>query len=81
LICREEFAVPNSVLEAIKLGMWDFEPEQVDETRFDCTKAMPGTKEKLSILAQRVQWGLPLWHPQDRRDFDEEKENKERLAR
>ena len=64
--------MPNSVLEAIKLGIWDFEPEQVDEARFDSTKALPGTDEKLKILAERVQSGLPLWHSQDRRDYDEE---------
>jgi hypothetical protein len=65
--------VPNSVLEAIKLGLWDFEPENVDETRFASTKAMPGTHEKLAILAQRVQKGLPLWHSQDRRDYEDPK--------
>ena len=73
--------MPNSVLEAIKMGIWDFEPERVEETHFDSTKAMPGTKEKLSILAQRVQSGLPLWHSQDRQDFDEEKERREELSR
>ena len=72
--------MPNSVLEAIKMGFWDFEPAQVEETQFDSTKAMPGTKEKLGILAQRVQSGLPLWHSQDRQDFDEETEKREELS-
>jgi hypothetical protein len=58
------------------MGLWDFEPERVEETQFDSTKAMPGTKEKLSILADRVQCGLPLWHSQDRQDFDEEMERR-----
>jgi hypothetical protein len=66
--------VPNSVLEAIKLGLWDFEPAKIEEAQFASTKAMPGTKEKLNILAQRVQSGLPLWHSKDRQDFDEEKD-------
>jgi hypothetical protein len=73
--------VPNSVLEAIKMGLWDFEPVQVEEREFDSTKAMPGTKEKLKILAERVQSGLPLWHSQDRQDFDEEKEKREELSK
>jgi hypothetical protein len=69
--------VPHSVLDAIKLGEWDFEPENVDETLFDSTAAMPGTHEKLKILAQRVQKGLPLWHSRDRRHYDEEVEKVE----
>jgi hypothetical protein len=63
--------VPNSVLEAIKLGFWDFEPERVASHRYDSTKAMPGTKQKLDILAERVSRGLPLWHPSDRSEYDD----------
>lgn len=63
--------MPHSVLDAIKLGEWDFEPEAVDERLYDSTAAMPGTREKLSILARRVQEGLPLWHSRDRRHYDE----------
>ena len=72
---REEVVVPNCVLEAIKLGLWDFEPVQVDENQFSSTTAMPGTQEKLAILAQRVQKGLPLWHSQDRRDYEDEQDD------
>ena len=65
--------VPNSVLEAIKLGLWDFEPEQQAEAeQFQATGAMPGTTAKLDVLAERVRLGLPLWHPSDRQDYDEE---------
>lgn len=64
--------MPDSVLDAIKMGIWDFEPEDVDEKSFDSTTAMPGTREKLKVLAQRVQSGLPLWHSRDRRDYDED---------
>jgi hypothetical protein len=60
------------VLDAIKMGLWDFEPDDVDDDRFDSTTAMPGTGEKLQVLAQRVQEGLPLWHAHDRTDYDEE---------
>jgi hypothetical protein len=64
--------VAKSVLEAIKLGIWDYEPEQIEERRFASTRAMPGTDEKLEVLAQRIRSGLPLWHHADRRDYDDE---------
>lgn len=63
--------MPNSVLEAIKLGMWDFEPDHQQVQHYSATQALPGTDEKLTILAERVQQGLPLWHPSDRRTFDD----------
>ena len=37
----------------------------------DATEALPGTEEKLAILSARVARGLPLWHPRDRRTFDD----------
>jgi len=63
--------VPQSVLEAIKAGIWDFEPDNMESGEFDATEALPGTDEKLAILASRVQAGLPLWHPRDRRTYDD----------
>jgi hypothetical protein len=63
--------VPKSVLEAIKEGAWDFEPPEVHADHFDATGAMPGTRDKLETLAERVQNGLPLWHPHDRNDMDQ----------
>jgi len=63
--------VPKSVLEAIKMGLWDFEPPEVESSQFDFTEAMPGTKEKLQVLADRVRVGLPLWHPEDRQDIEQ----------
>lgn len=62
----------KSVLEAIKEGYWDYEPEVVEERRFNSTRAMPGTDAKLEVLAARVQAGLPLWHGEDRMDYDEQ---------
>jgi hypothetical protein len=62
--------VPKSVLEAIKMGMWDFEPSEVAFDQFDASDAMPGTKEKLDALAERVAEGLPLWHESDRDDVE-----------
>ena len=62
--------MPKSVLEAIKMGFWDFEPLEVDFSEFDASDAMPGTKDKLKELAERVRSGLPLWHPEDRTDVE-----------
>jgi hypothetical protein len=63
--------VPHSVLDAIKQGVWDFEPEDRDNCEFASTEAMPGSHEKLEVLSERVSRGLPLWHPRDRRTYDE----------
>ena len=63
--------VPRSVLEAIKDGNWDYEPETTETASYSSTKALPGTDEKLEILANRVRRGLPLWHPSDRRSYDD----------
>jgi len=63
--------VPRSVLEAIKDGNWDYEPETAETSSYSSTKALPGTDEKLEILATRVRRGLPLWHPSDRRTYDD----------
>jgi hypothetical protein len=62
--------VHKSILEAIREGDWDFEPEQIAENGFNPTGAMPGTNEKLSVLADRVRAGLPLWHGNDRMEYD-----------
>lgn len=56
----------NSVLDAIRAGIWDFEPKEANEDRFEATQAMPGSTEKLAVLTARVAQGLPLWHPADR---------------
>ena len=66
--------MPESVLEAIKLGVWDFEPPQVSAKDFAATVALPGTAEKIDVLAERVRRGLPLWHGADRRHFEEGEE-------
>jgi hypothetical protein len=61
--------VGKSVLDAIKLGVWDYEPREVASHDFEPTSAIPGSNEKLDVLAQRVRNGLPLWHPSDRCDY------------
>lgn len=71
-----EFAVPNSVLEAIRLGICDFEPTtENNKTDYCQTNAMPGTKAKLDVLASRIKQGVPLWHPEDRTNYEEEGES------
>jgi hypothetical protein len=64
-------AVPRSILEAIKQGDWNFEPTGEQPVHLKATGAMPGTHEKLEILAERLRMGLPLWHPSDRQTFDD----------
>ena len=63
--------VPNSVLEAIEQGIWDFEPDELESVEFTSTRALPGSDEKLDILAQRLATGEPLWHPRDRRTYED----------
>ncbi len=62
---------PQTVLEAIRMKLWDFEPTPSGQDDFEACASMPGTTAKLSILADRVRRGLPLWHPGDRRDLEE----------
>jgi len=60
----------QSVLKAIRQGEWDFEPEPMQEEMYDATAAMPGSDEKVKEMARRASAGLPLWHSEDRRTFD-----------
>lgn len=64
--------MPHSVIEAIKLGIWDYEPDCELPPKFQSTIAMPGSNEKLTVLASRVEQGLPLWHPSDRLTFEDD---------
>jgi hypothetical protein len=59
------------VLDAIREGIWDYEPDSTQQERNCSTKALPGSDEKLDILAERIKKGLPLWHPEDRRTYDD----------
>ena len=61
----------ESVLEAIRHGQWDFEPTKVNEEEYISTAALPGSNEKITMLAERAEEGLPLWHPGDRRSYDD----------
>jgi hypothetical protein len=63
--------VSKSVLDAIREGDWFFEPDEVDAGGFQATTAIPGTQQKLDVLAARARAGLPLWHERDRADYEE----------
>lgn len=63
--------VPISVLDAVKMGLWDYEPPRVEDSNYTATRALPGSNEKLAILAERLQSGLPLWHPRDSRNYSD----------
>lgn len=56
----------NSVIEAIQEGIWNFEPKEPERHDFESTHALPGTQEKVEVLAMRLRSGQPLWHPNDR---------------
>ena len=45
----------------------DFAPAETEE--FCPTDAPAGSPAKISVLAERVQKGLPLWHGEDRNDY------------
>ena len=62
--------MPTSVFDAIQLGVWDFEPDESPSGEFDPTEALPGSSEKLDVLAERLRRGLPLWHASDRLDCE-----------
>ena len=61
--------MPRSILQAIQEGDWNFEPPTQPAVELKATAALPGTGEKLDVLAERLRQGLPLWHPEDRRSF------------
>ena len=63
--------MPRSVLDAIRQGIWDFEPQDKEKVETPPTAALPGSREKLDILADRLRQGLPLWHPSDRLSYDD----------
>jgi hypothetical protein len=70
----------RSILDAIREGDWHFEPAGVDPNRYEPTRAIPGTREKLAVLAERVRAGLPLWHEADRPDYEELAEEGSRIG-
>lgn len=70
--------MPQSILDAIKSGDWNYEPDDSEvREQFDSTDALPGSNQKLRILAERIRAGLPLWHPEDRLTYSIVEEEEE----
>ncbi|MFO0190538.1 MAG: hypothetical protein ACK54F_04730 [Planctomycetia bacterium] len=63
--CFVPMARIRNVFEIIELYGHDenFEPHTTPE--FVPTTAPAGSRQKLDILAERIQRGMPLWHPED----------------
>jgi hypothetical protein len=59
----------RNVFEAILKYGHDEDFAPVEHNDFRATSAPAGSKEKLEVLAARVQRGEPLWHPDDRPDY------------
>ena len=45
----------------------DFVPMETED--WGATDAAAGSRRKIDVLAERIRKGLPLWHPEDRRDY------------
>jgi hypothetical protein len=62
--------VAKNIYEAVL--MWgpdvDFTPDA--QTWYEATDAAPGSDEKIAVIKRRAELGLPLWHDQDRTDFN-----------
>lgn len=70
LLETEIVLFPKSIIDAVKIGIWDFEPTPVNPYEYASTDALPGTPRKIEILARRLREGEPLWHPEDRIEAD-----------
>jgi hypothetical protein len=62
------------VIDAIKQGDLTFEPANRAATDTQATVALPGTAEKIDVLAKRLAEGEPLFHPRDRVTYDQAEE-------
>ncbi len=60
----------NSILEAVKRGLWDFQPHTVDYNELEASDAMPGTREKLDILAEHLRRDVAILHFNDSLEDD-----------
>ena len=52
----------KNVYQAIQLG-FDFTP--LNDLPFEPTNQLPGSEGKIEELRERLNKGLPLWHPDD----------------
>lgn len=58
----------RNVFEAIVKYGHDEDYSPVSE-EFDATDEPAGSRSKISVLAERMARGEPLWHEEDRRDY------------
>jgi hypothetical protein len=59
----------RNVFEIIELYGHDENFEPVKTEQFIPTAAPAGSRQKIDILAERIQRGMPLWHPEDSTDM------------
>jgi hypothetical protein len=67
---RRNTIVANSILEAVKMGLWHCLPHTVDYDELEASDAMPGTREKLDMLAEHLRRAVPVRHFDDSLDDD-----------
>jgi hypothetical protein len=60
----------KNVFEAILKYGHDEDWLPSPESDFDSTDAPAGSPEKIEILRKRLELGLPLWHDDDRYDYN-----------
>jgi len=56
----------SSRLRRLRTANQDREPAVDRSENFTPTDALPGTQEKMRVFVERIESGLPLWHPADR---------------
>lgn len=59
----------GNVFEAIVEAGHDEDFEPRDSDQFIASDAPAGSRGKIDELCRRVELGLPLWHPEDRKDY------------
>ena len=67
-------AVPGNVFEAILQhgNDFDYKPAQnINDHDLTSTDCLPGTHSKIEVIRKRVEAGHPLWHPEDRKSYDD----------
>jgi hypothetical protein len=60
----------KNVFEAILKYGHDEDWLPSPKSNFDSTDAPAGSPEKIEILRKRLELGLPLWHEEDRYDYN-----------
>lgn len=65
----------RTLLDAIRQGVWNGESATQPSVETAPTQALPGSPEKVLVLAERQRQGAPLWHPEDRLTYGEDAED------